>query len=508
MCWTSDVETLASYCFSDLEYLTLKCHPYHLLCEFTSAILTVVYIPAHADLKSALDEVYNASNSVETECPEALLIIASDFNQANLKNVLPKYYQQISCPNRGLNILDHCYTTKDADHSNPCPCFGKSNDNTVLLLPAYKQKLKSEDPSTDWSIFKNLAAKLNKYATIITDFISNWVPKMLIRMFCSQKPWMNQEIHCLLKSRSEVFKLGNSDLYRKSSKMKELVIDFRKRMEGTPLSALMVSSRPKYRQCWTRRPRTDPSASHRTQEDINPTTTRNRIGSNSDLTHWTSDRPETGISATPRRADRPRGPRQTRTDSLPCRSIRLGTLTPRTVRVQEIDKEMGKRCWPEAENLDEYGTTITDFISKYRTKLEAQTYQRDSYRLWRGLNDITGYKMKQCKMADNDTSLPETAMFSIFGLCRIPPAWRCLPPTAPDTCVPSVTALKVRSVFLGVSSRKARGPGGVPSRALGSCVDQLVVVFTDIFNLSLPETEVPTCFKKTTIIPIPKKTHT
>eukprot|EP00061_Rhincodon_typus_P013245 g39499.t1 len=38
-------------------------------------------------------------------------------------------------------------------------------------------------------------------------------------------------------------------------------------------------------------------------------------------------------------------------------------------------------------------------------------------------------------------------------------------------------------------------------------MDQLVEVFIDIFNLSLLQTKVPTCFKKTTIIPVPKKTH-
>eukprot|EP00061_Rhincodon_typus_P007484 g29226.t1 len=52
------------------------------------------------------------------------------------------------------------------------------------------------------------------------------------------------------------------------------------------------------------------------------------------------------------------------------------------------------------------------------------------------------------------------------------------------------------------------GLGGVPGRALRSCADHLAKVFTDIFNLTLLQPEVPTCFKKTTIIPVPKKTHT
>eukprot|EP00061_Rhincodon_typus_P008882 g31901.t1 len=80
-------------------------------------------------------------------------------------------------------------------------------------------------------------------------------------------------------------------------------------------------------------------------------------------------------------------------------------------------------------------------------------------------------------------------------------------PTAPDAPVLSVTASDIRSVFLGVNPRKAMGPDSVPSRALRSRADQLADVFTNIFNLSLLQAKVPTCFKKTTILPMPKKAH-
>jgi hypothetical protein len=36
-------------------------------------------------------------------------------------------------------------------------------------------------------------------------------------------------------------------------------------------------------------------------------------------------------------------------------------------------------------------------------------------------------------------------------------------------------------------------------------VDQLTSVFSDIFNLSLTESVIPTCFKQTTIVPVPKE---
>jgi hypothetical protein len=38
---------------------------------------------------------------------------------------------------------------------------------------------------------------------------------------------------------------------------------------------------------------------------------------------------------------------------------------------------------------------------------------------------------------------------------------------------------------------------------LRTCADQLESVFTDIFNLSLTQSVLPTCFKQTTIVPVP-----
>eukprot|EP00061_Rhincodon_typus_P009389 g32859.t1 len=71
----------------------------------------------------------------------------------------------------------------------------------------------------------------------------------------------------------------------------------------------------------------------------------------------------------------------------------------------------------------------------------------------------------------------------------------------------SISAVHIRSAFLKVNTCKATGLDGVPNHALRSCADQLVGVFTDIFNLSLLQSKVPTCFKKTTINPMPKKNH-
>jgi hypothetical protein len=60
--------------------------------------------------------------------------------------------------------------------------------------------------------------------------------------------------------------------------------------------------------------------------------------------------------------------------------------------------------------------------------------------------------------------------------------------------------------FKHVNPRKAAGPDDIPSHILRACADQLAGVFTDIFNQSLSQSAVPTCFKMATIVPVPKKT--
>ncbi|GAA6106515.1 uncharacterized protein LOC107695764 [Tachysurus ichikawai] len=55
-----------------------------------------------------------------------------------------------------------------------------------------------------------------------------------------------------------------------------------------------------------------------------------------------------------------------------------------------------------------------------------------------------------------------------------------------------------------VNIRKAAGPDGISGRILRSCIDQLAGLFTSIFNESLATSVVPTSFKKSVIIPVPK----
>uniref|UniRef100_A0A8C1YK04 Alkylated DNA repair protein AlkB homologue 8 N-terminal domain-containing protein n=1 Tax=Cyprinus carpio TaxID=7962 RepID=A0A8C1YK04_CYPCA len=69
----------------------------------------------------------------------------------------------------------------------------------------------------------------------------------------------------------------------------------------------------------------------------------------------------------------------------------------------------------------------------------------------------------------------------------------------------TLTPDSARRSFIRINACKALGPNNIPGHVLRYCAVELTDVFTDIFNILLSQAVVPTCFKATTIIPVPKK---
>ncbi len=89
------------------------------------------------------------------------------------------------------------------------------------------------------------------------------------------------------------------------------------------------------------------------------------------------------------------------------------------------------------------------------------------------------------------------------------PIQRALPAAAAEEVSPlSLSVADATRSFKRMNIRKAVGPDGIPSCVLRACSFQLAGVFTDIFNLSISLSVVPSCLKKSTILPIPKKNKT
>jgi hypothetical protein len=166
------------------------------------------------DTKTAIKKLHWTLCKLETIYPEAAFIVAGDFNKANLRTRLPKLYQHIDCSTRVRNTIDHCYSKFwDAYKALPHPPFGKSDDDSILLLPSYQQKLKQEVPMlrsiqrwsdqsdsmlegcfhhVDWDIFRVASDNnIDIYADSVSEFIrkciGDVVPIVSIETFPNQK---------------------------------------------------------------------------------------------------------------------------------------------------------------------------------------------------------------------------------------------------------------------------------------------------------------------------------
>eukprot|EP00061_Rhincodon_typus_P010593 g34994.t1 len=142
-----------------------------------------------------------------------------------------------------------------------------------------------------------------------------------------------------------------------------------------------------------------------------------------------------------------------------------------------------------ADNLDKYVTTVMDFISECMEVCVPKKAICVFPRRKPGMNQEIHCQPKTRRAAFklDDTDLYRKSTYE-FRKAR-----------------DAKRQYRTRSVFPRVNPRKMTSPDGVPSHALKSCVDRLAEVFADIFNLSLLQAKVPTCFKKSTIIPVPKE---
>ncbi len=92
-CDSRNISILSRSCSPHLEHLSIICRPFYLPREFTSIVVTAVYIPPQADTSSALSKLHDELSGYNNKHPDAAFIIAGDFNKANLKKVLYTLYK-------------------------------------------------------------------------------------------------------------------------------------------------------------------------------------------------------------------------------------------------------------------------------------------------------------------------------------------------------------------------------------------------------------------------------
>ncbi len=131
-------------------------------------------------------------------------------------------------------------------------------------------------------------------------------------------------------------------------------------------------------------------------------------------------------------------------------------------------------------------------------------------RMWQGLRTICSFGNKSSAEVRADPLLGDE--FNIFDgrfICNGGSATLLI--SASGSCrqssvdhVITVSEDEVRRELKRVNVRKAAGPDGITGRVMRACTDQLAGLFTSIFNESFATSVVPTSFKKSVTIPVPK----
>ncbi len=233
-CDPRNISILSRSCSPHLEHLSIICRPFYLPREFSSIVATAVYIPPHADTSLALSKLHDKLSGYINKHPDAASIIAGDFNKANLKKVMPNFNEHVSCPTRGQNTVDHCYTPfKNAYKAHKLTAFSKSDHDAIFLTPEYKQRL-VQDPSVerevtrrsshseamlqaalddvDWDMFRASSSDVSEFTDVALSFVNTLTEQatetVTIRTFSNQKPWVDRSIHDAVNHRTAAYNAG------------------------------------------------------------------------------------------------------------------------------------------------------------------------------------------------------------------------------------------------------------------------------------------------------------
>ncbi len=81
-CDSRNISILSRSCSPHLEHLSIICRPFYLPREFSSIVITSVYIPPQADTSLALSKLHDELSGYNNKHPDAAFIIAGDYSGA------------------------------------------------------------------------------------------------------------------------------------------------------------------------------------------------------------------------------------------------------------------------------------------------------------------------------------------------------------------------------------------------------------------------------------------
>lgn len=100
----TNIKLHCTVCTLDIEMLMLPLHPFHLLREFPTIVISCVYIPASADTGAAAELVAEGASQTMAKYPDALVFMGN-CNRCRLNHVMPSFRPYVNIPTRNLSSV-------------------------------------------------------------------------------------------------------------------------------------------------------------------------------------------------------------------------------------------------------------------------------------------------------------------------------------------------------------------------------------------------------------------
>ncbi len=110
MVWPQDISSLSRSCSPHLEHLSIICRPFYLPRRVLRGHRYLPFTSHHRQTRAWLCLNFTMWSAATLTTSRRCFYHRGDFNKANLRQVMPNFHQHVSCPTRGPNTLDHCYS--------------------------------------------------------------------------------------------------------------------------------------------------------------------------------------------------------------------------------------------------------------------------------------------------------------------------------------------------------------------------------------------------------------
>ena len=236
-CDRANVTVKQRMCTPELELISVSLRPRYLPREFGRIFVTVVYAAVYDSTSAARagKAISAAVRDLQLISGDAPCFIVGDFNHCDLRNALPSFRQFVTCPTREKNTTDLCYgNVPRAYKSVSLPPVGKSDHNTIHLIPAYRPKIQT-DPivkksvkvwtpeseqklrgcfeCTEWNVLVDSCENVSEAADVVSSYIGFCEDMLIstktIKVFPNNKTWISKSIKSTLNEKKIAFQTGD-----------------------------------------------------------------------------------------------------------------------------------------------------------------------------------------------------------------------------------------------------------------------------------------------------------